>query len=49
MIFYLKSLKSTDFTADNEMILKSELVDKLNQNLTKGLLIDVKFNELLVQ
>ena len=48
-IFYLKSLKSTDFTADNEKNLKKQLVDNLNKNLTKGLLIDVKFNELLVQ
>lgn len=48
-IFYLKSLKSTDFTADNEKNLKKQLVDNLNKNLNKGLLIDVKFNELLVQ
>ncbi len=48
-LFYLKSLKASDFSADNEVNLKNELVSRLNSNLTTGKLIDIKFNELLVQ
>lgn len=48
-IFYFKSLQVKDFTSENELILKKDLVNKLNTNLTNGLLIDVKFNELLLQ
>ena len=46
-IFYLKSLKT--FTADNEVNLKRDLVQRLNSNLKSGTIIDIKFNELLVQ
>ncbi len=48
-IFYLKSLKASDFTADNEVNLKRDLVQRLNSNLKSGTIIDIKFNELLVQ
>ena len=48
-IFYLKSLKTSDFTADNEVNLKRDLVQRLNSNLKSGTIIDIKFNELLVQ
>lgn len=48
-IFYLKSLKTTDFSAENELSLKQNLVERLNANLTSGKIIDIKFNELLVQ
>lgn len=48
-IFYFKSLKAENFSASNEGALKKELTDRLNKNLTEGLIIDVKFNELLVQ
>lgn len=48
-IFYFKSLKVESFSASNEGVLKKELIERLNKNLTAGLIIDVKFNELLVQ
>lgn len=48
-IFYFKSLKAENFSANNEGLLKKELIDRLNKNLTAGLIRDVKFNELLVQ
>ncbi len=48
-IFYFKSLKAENFSANNESVIKKELTDRLNKNLTEGLIIDVKFNELLVQ
>lgn len=48
-IFYFKSLKAENFSASNESALKKELTNRLNKNLTEGLIIDVKFNELLVQ
>ena len=48
-IFYLKSLKTTDFSAENELSLKQNLVERLNANLTSGKIIDIKFIELLVQ
>lgn len=48
-IFYFKSLKAENFTANNEGVLKKELTERINKNLKSGLIIDVKFNELLVQ
>ncbi|MCQ2969486.1 MAG: flagellar basal body-associated FliL family protein [Clostridium sp.] len=48
-IFYLKSLKSTDFSAENELNLKQNLVERINSNLTKGSIIDVKITDILVQ
>ena len=48
-IFYLKSLKTSDFSAENELNLKRDLVERINSNLTTGKIIDIKFNELLVQ
>lgn len=48
-IFYFKSLKSEDFSPDNEVNLKKNLVEKLNYELKSGLILDVMFNELLIQ
>lgn len=48
-IFYFKSLKAEDFASKNEGVLKKELTERMNKNLKDGLIIDVKFNELLIQ
>lgn len=48
-IFYFKSLKVENFSSGNEEMLKKELIERMNKNLKTGLIIDVKFNELLVQ
>lgn len=48
-IFYFKSLKSDDFRPENEVNLKKNLVEKLNYELKSGLILDIMFNELLIQ
>ncbi|MBX7397761.1 flagellar basal body-associated FliL family protein [Clostridium chauvoei] len=48
-IYYFKSCKAKDFTAENEVNLKGELVKRVNQKLKLGLVRDVYINDIIVQ
>lgn len=48
-IFYIKSCKASDFDPQNEVILKGDLISRINQKLTKGLLKDVYISDIIVQ
>lgn len=47
--YYIKSRTAKDFNPENEMILKSELISKINQKLTSGVLKDLYISEIIVQ
>lgn len=48
-IFYIKSCKAKDFEPANEAILKGELINRINQKLTSGVLKDAYISEIIVQ
>lgn len=48
-IFYIKSCKAKDFEPANEVILKSDLISRINQKLSKGVLEDIYISEIIVQ
>lgn len=48
-IFYIKSCKAKDFDPTNEVVLKGELINRINQKLTNGLLKDVYISDIIVQ
>lgn len=47
--FYAKSCKANDFEPANEVILKGDLISKINQKLTRGVLKDVYISDIIVQ
>lgn len=47
--FYIKSCKAKDFEPANEVILKGDLISKINQKLTRGVLKDVYISDIIVQ
>lgn len=47
--FHIKSCKAKDFEPANEVILKGDLISKINQKLTKGVLKDVYISDIIVQ
>ena len=48
-IYYLKSLTADAFEPENEEKLKSDLIGRLNQKLTKGAVLEVYISEIIVQ
>ncbi|WP_300380714.1 flagellar basal body-associated FliL family protein [Clostridium sp.] len=48
-IFYIKACKAKDFNPANEAILKSDLINKINQKLTSGVLKDIYISDIIVQ
>ena len=48
-IFYIKSCKAKDFEPSNEVILKGDLISRINQKLTTGVLKDVYISDIIVQ
>lgn len=48
-IYYLKSLTADAFEPENEAKLKSDLIGRLNQKLTKGAVLEVYISEIIVQ
>ena len=48
-IFYLKSKSADEFKPDNEKKLKEDLVQEINKILHNGKIMDVYFDELLIQ
>ncbi|VYU41126.1 flagellar basal body-associated protein FliL [Clostridium tertium] len=48
-IFYIKSCKAKDFEPANEAVLKGELITRINEKLTKGVLKDVYISDIIVQ
>ncbi len=48
-IFYIKSCKAKDFEPSNEVILKGELISRINQKLTTGVLKDIYISDIIVQ
>lgn len=48
-IFYIKSCKASDFDPANEVILKGDLISRINQKLTSGVLKDVYISDIIVQ
>ncbi|MDV4149694.1 flagellar basal body-associated FliL family protein [Clostridium sp. AL.422] len=47
--FYIKSCKAKDFEPANEVVLKGDLISRINQKLTSGLLKDIYISEIIVQ
>lgn len=47
--FYIKSCDAKDFEPSNEVILKGDLISRINQKLTSGVLKDVYISEIIVQ
>ena len=47
--FYIKSCKAKDFDPANEVILKGNLIARINEKLTSGLLKDIYISEIIVQ
>lgn len=48
-IYYFKTCTAENFEAKNEEVLKNELIKRLNQKLTKGLILNVSVTEIIVQ
>lgn len=48
-IYYFKTCTAKDFEATNEETLKKELIKRLNQKLTKGVILNVSVTEIIVQ
>ncbi len=48
-IYYFKTCTAKDFEATNEETLKNELIKRLNQKLTKGVILNVSITEIIVQ
>ena len=48
-IFYIKSCKAKEFEPSNEVILKGDLISRINQKLTTGVLKDVYISDIIVQ
>lgn len=48
-IYYFKTCSAKDFEATNETILKGELIKRLNQKLTKGVILNILVDDLIVQ
>ncbi|MPL99950.1 hypothetical protein SDC9_46172 [bioreactor metagenome] len=48
-IFYIKSCKAKDFEPANEAVLKGDIMTRINQKLTSGLLKDVYISDIIVQ
>lgn len=48
-IFYIKSCNANDFEPANEVILKGDLISRINQKLTSGILKDVYISDIIVQ
>lgn len=48
-IFYIKSCQAKDFEPANEIILKGDLISRINQKLTRGVLKDVYISDIIVQ
>ncbi len=47
--FYVKSCDAKDFEPSNEVILKGDLISRINQKLTSGVLKDLYISEIIVQ
>ena len=47
--FYIKSCKAIDFEPANEIVLKGNLISRINQKLTSGLLKDIYISEIIIQ
>ncbi|MCF0148164.1 MAG: flagellar basal body-associated FliL family protein [Clostridium sp.] len=47
--FYIKSCDAKDFEPANEVILKGDLIARINQKLTSGVLKDLYISEIIVQ
>lgn len=47
--FYIKSCDAKDFEPSNEVILKGDLISRINQKLTSGVLKDLYISEIIVQ
>ncbi len=47
--FYIKSCKAKDFDPANEVVLKGNLIARINEKLTSGLLKDIYISEIIVQ
>lgn len=48
-IFYIKSCQAKDFEPSNEVILKGDLISRINQKLSTGVLKDVYISDIIVQ
>lgn len=48
-IFYIKACKAKDFDPANEAILKGDLINRINQKLTSGVLKDAYISDIIVQ
>lgn len=48
-IFYIKSCKAKDFEPANEARLKGDLIARINEKLTTGVLKDVYISDIIVQ
>ncbi|EOR27246.1 flagellar basal body-associated protein FliL [Clostridium sartagoforme AAU1] len=48
-IFYIKSCKAKDFEPANEAVLKGDIIARINQKLTSGLLKDIYISDIIVQ
>ena len=48
-IFYIKSCKAKDFEPANEAVLKGDLIERINQKLSNGVLQDVYISDIIVQ
>lgn len=48
-IYYLMSLNADAFETENEEKLKSDLIERMNQKLTKGTLMKVYISDIMVQ
>lgn len=48
-IFYIKSCKAKDFEPASEAVLKGDIMTRINQKLTSGLLKDVYISDIIVQ
>ena len=48
-IYYLKSLTADAFEPENEENLKSDLIERFNQKLTKGTILEAYISEIIVQ
>lgn len=48
-ISYIRTCTSESFRPSNEETLKKELVTRINQELTKGLILDVYISDIIVQ
>ena len=47
--FYIKACEAEAFEPENEVVLKADLIARINQKLTTGVLKDVYISEIIVQ